>query len=676
MIKKFGVVITALSAFLLLGPLNFVQAEGDDFPKTNIPIPNNSFEAGSFGESYEVSSGMNPAETAVIDGQQWPAANDGRYYAKLGRGTGDAYVATEWIDTGADVTGKAFTVTFDVKSHNAETPVGNLTLQRYPLDGDWSDTGAFTGIITATTNWTTKTATLTFNRPRNGNTSSKVRIVLRPTHETAPYIQPIYYDNLRLAEGPFSMSCGASCVANTQCADGLVCYQPMTYADPAWEEVSESFANIGTGAITSHDIYITPQGTKIESIVNNGVLFSRYGDDQPWRLIDFKCIGEATAATCCEMSGACGQAITADPNDQLLTFNIFENNSDQVTIHITRQITGVYAKSLAVTDLGETFTQKIRASEGWTKQTEIASLDDLEGDNFLSFSMARDKKGNSVQHLTKYELSGDADIASIYVFRRYGWLNRGWSHWTTVYDSKLRIVKPEFGDTLSGPHLIAVDPYFNNGSHHNYLIRGTISATDDLLNITNTHVYKIDPAKVAYDAGQCKGVYSPSYSCDSNLTSPSNLNVSFVCTPKHAKITWSKASTGNVPNFYELAMCNADSCSTDEAWNGKIITKIKHNDPAEYIHTTGTYVNGNQYSFRIRPAYYEGETRTRVGAWSTILTKTMAGPTGDMDADCDVDFTDYTTYLNAIRSPYAPEGILERMIYFFNSLIANLGTRN
>lgn len=673
MLTKISVAFIAGYVCLLLGPLSSAQAEGSTFPSTNIPIPNHSFEDGSFNGSFEVSPGMNPNETAVIDGQQWPAANDGRYYAKLSRGTGDAYVTTEWIETGADVTGKAFTVTFDIKSHSAETPVGNLLLQRFPSGDDWSDTGAYTGVITATTNWQTKTATLTFGRPRNGNTSSKIRLVLRPTHESAPYIQPIYYDNLRLAEGPFNLTCGTSCVANTQCADGLSCYQPMTYTDPAWQEVTDTFADVGTGAITSHDIYITPQGTKIESIVNNGVLFSRYGDDQPWRVIDFKCIGEATAATCCEMEGVCGLAATVNPNDTLLSFNISEASSSAVTIHITRQITGVYVKTMQATDLDGLFVIKIRESQGWAKQTEVAGLHTLSGENYLSFSMAHDKKGNSTQHLVKYEFS---DIPVVYVFRRYNWLNRGWSEWTTVYDSKLKDIKRDFGDTLPGNYPISVDPYFSNGQHHNYLIRGTITKTNELYKVTDTHLYTIDQAKVSYAAGQCRGVFAPSYACDSTIASPSNLKVEFACSLKQANISWTKAVSGSIPNVYEISMCEAGTCTTDEAWNSHIIGSFKHNQAAEFLHTGFNYIKGNQYDFRIRSAYFEGDTRTRASVWSEVLTKTMAGPLGDMDADCDVDLTDYTTYLNAIRSPYAPESLFVRMIYFFNSLIANLGTSN
>lgn len=672
MLKQISFFTTLLLVTLLVGSSSQTQAQ-DSLSKTAIPIPNHSFESGNFTNTFTVSPGMNEADTFVVNSGSDTGAPDGRFYAKLTRGTGDAYVATEWIETGADVTGKAFTLSFDVKSHNAETPLGSLLIQRYPLNGNWSDAGAYTASISATPNWQTKKATATFTRPRNGNTSSKIRIVLRPTHETAPYIQPVYYDNLRLDEGPFNLSCGAACSANTQCTDGLTCYQPMVYSDPSWQEVSEDFAELGTGEITSHDLYITPQGTKIESIVNNGVVFSRYGEDQPWRVIDFKCIGEANATTCCEMEGACGLGITEDPNDTLLAFNIFENTSSQVMIHITRQVSGVYSKTMSPADLGETFATKIRASDGWIKQTTTAKLDQLKGKNYLSFSMAYDRKGNAVQHLVKYDY---ASVATIMVYRRYNWLNRGWSDWSPVYDSMLKDIKRDFGDTLPGSYPILVDPYYSNNQHQNYLIRGTVALVDDVYKITDTHIYKMDPTKVTYATGQCRGLFTPSFSCESTLTSPSNLKIAFVCSEKHATISWSKASSGSVPNFYEIAMCNAGECTTDEDWNDNIIAKIQHKDPAEYTHTTGSYINGNQYSFRIRSAFYEGETQTRVGAWSTATTRTMAGPTGDMDADCDVDFTDYTNYLSVIRSPYAPTELFERLIYFFNSLIANMGTRS
>jgi hypothetical protein len=670
--KQIGFLVTILIVTLQFGLTPQARAQ-DDLSKTAIAIPNHSFESGNFTNTFTVSPGMNQTDTFVVNSGSDSGAPDGRFYAKLTRGTGDAFVATEWIETGADVTGKAFTFTFDIKSHNANTPIGSLLIQRYPLNGDWSDSGAYTASMSATPNWQTKAATVTFTRPRNGNTSSKIRIVLRPTHESAPYIQPIYYDNLRLNEGPSNLTCGATCSANSQCADGLTCYQPMIYAEPAWQDVTPDFAELGTGEITSHDIYITAQGTKIESVVNNGVLFSRYGEDQPWRVIDFKCIGEANATTCCEMEGACGVGITVDPNDTLLAFNIFENSSSQVTIHITRQISGVYSKTMSPTDLGETFITKLRASEGWIKQTEIAKLNELEGDNYLSFSMAYDRKGNAVQHIVKYDFS---TVAVVNVFQRFNWLNRGWSEWSPVYDSRLKDIKRDFGDTLPGSYPIMVDPYYSNNQHQNYLIRATVSLIDDVYKITNSHLYKMDPAKITYAAGQCRGVFTPSFSCDSTLANPTNLQVAFVCSQKQAKITWTKASGGSLPNVYEIAMCKAGECTTDEDWNDNIIAKIQHKDPAEYIHASENYVKGDQYSYRIRSAYFEGETRTQASAWSEALTKTMAGPLGDMDADCDVDLTDYTTYVTALHSPYAPQELFVRLIYFFNALIANMGTSN
>ena len=384
-----------------------------------------------------------------------------------------------------------------------------------------------------------------------------------------------------------------------------------------------------------------------------------------------QCDSSDTAVSCCELAGTCGLANASGPNDPLLAVNIFENNSSQVTVHITRLKTGVYSKVISPDILGEPFVEVMRSAEGWENQTSAAGLDSLSGGTYLSFTMAYDQQGNIVQNLTKF-ISSDVDVVNI--FQRQYWLNRGWSQWTKVYDSTFKDIKYDYGDTLVGAYPLLVDPYFSNGQHHNYLIRADIFTDNNAFAITNSHLYTIDPGKIIYSDGLCKPATTPAFACDNLITSPSNLSVDFGCTAQQANIRWIKASSGNIPNAYEIAMCETGACTTDEEWNNNLIGLIPHSQSPEFVHANYDYIKGQSYDFRIRSVYLEGETITQIGTWSETLTQIMAGPTGDMDADCDVDFSDYSAYLDALRNPYAPTSLFERMIYFFNSLIANFGT--
>lgn len=157
-------------------------------------LVNPSFETGSYMPWF-IGPGMDQIYTHVVDCQQWGNCRDGRYYAKLTRGaSGDAYIASDWFDVGSSVTDKTFKLQFDVKSHKTTMPIRYMSIQRYPKVNDWDNVTVPMPTFEASTTWKTITSYLTFPQTTNGNTSSQIRVVLRPPETT----EPVYYDNIRL----------------------------------------------------------------------------------------------------------------------------------------------------------------------------------------------------------------------------------------------------------------------------------------------------------------------------------------------------------------------------------------------------------------------------------------------------------------------------------------------
>jgi hypothetical protein len=624
---------------------------------------------------------MNQTETYIVDGNAFPPKQDGNYYAKVVRGaSGDNYVSSQWIETNSNVSGKAYRLRFNIRSHTPTASVSGMVVQRFPKDGtDWTQVGSYLPIIQATNSWQEKSHVVVMPTPSNGNTTSRIRVVLRGNNES--FIQPIYYDNIRIEEVTSgSLSCGTRCESNQQCAEGLSCYQPMQFNGSEWEDVTDNVGALGSGPITGWDTMFLANGTRIQNLIKGGMLFSRLGDNtQPWRQIDFTCSGEDTDATCCENTGACGDSLLENPNDKLYGINLYQANATDIQVHITRQESGVFAKTIKIDQLDTLFMPTIRSSAGWTNQTQLANFNQLDGEMYLSFTQGNDAKGNRVQHLVKFDTS---DPVTTYVYRRYGWLNRGYSNWIPLINStnQTKDIDFEFGNKETVGVIASVDPLFANNAHYNYVIRGKISTANEVPSLEDTRLYYFDPAKVGYSAGVCRNVYSPTKTCDSDLAQPSQLAVNFRCTDGVANLTWKKnAEMGTAPNYYEIAICKSGDCATEAKLEQSIVHKIGFNASGTGSFTAsypGGFSKGDRYDFAMRPALYENETRVKVGAWTDVVSKTMAGPLGDMNADCDVDFTDYTDFLAALRSPYAPPALFEKMIYFFNSLIANMGTSN
>lgn len=158
-------------------------------------INDNSFESGTV--SFWPTTN-NVSEWWAVDSIDWPSGGiDGRYYAKIKRAnSSDPHVATDWIQTGENLTGQEYTYTFLGKSHGITNTVHNLLLQREPYAGDWTGTGAFVWPAPEFihTEWQKFRYDLTFPNPGNGSNTTRLRAVLRPPQND----WPVYYDKVKV----------------------------------------------------------------------------------------------------------------------------------------------------------------------------------------------------------------------------------------------------------------------------------------------------------------------------------------------------------------------------------------------------------------------------------------------------------------------------------------------
>lgn len=126
----------------------------------------------------------------------------GYYYLGLKKDvnqSGDSYMVSDWIDVGSDVTHKNIIVSMRIASAKPETLMG-ISVQRAPLGNDWKDATVVLGEIQSRLDWSFVSKTISFPRPSNGNTSSRVRLVLRVPDDG----QEVYYDSIKVYETPVS----------------------------------------------------------------------------------------------------------------------------------------------------------------------------------------------------------------------------------------------------------------------------------------------------------------------------------------------------------------------------------------------------------------------------------------------------------------------------------------
>lgn len=169
-------------------------------------VANGSFETGNTS-GWKGSLGT-LSEFKAINGQTFPPKADGQYYLKATRGSsGDAFVVSDWIETNSDVTGQSFDLSFMARSDSNNTQTNKISgifVQRFPTnctpalcsDPIFASAEADFGEVNLTDAWKSFNRKVTFPVPGSGNTSSRVRVVLRVSPTVGA---PVYYDKIELS---------------------------------------------------------------------------------------------------------------------------------------------------------------------------------------------------------------------------------------------------------------------------------------------------------------------------------------------------------------------------------------------------------------------------------------------------------------------------------------------
>lgn len=169
---------------------------------TQFAIPNHSFENGT--TNWNRSNDVSASNFFTVDCQEWGWCQTGRYYLKAvtqsdGQPPFDPHITSNWIETNQNLSGKTFEVRFYVGSHSGNQTLTHLALQRYPSNGDWSQTTAAFAPLTATTQWQQFYRQVTFPVPENNSSTSQMRVILRPPFDEQNQT-PVYFDNIRVRQ--------------------------------------------------------------------------------------------------------------------------------------------------------------------------------------------------------------------------------------------------------------------------------------------------------------------------------------------------------------------------------------------------------------------------------------------------------------------------------------------
>lgn len=162
----------------------------------NSPLMFESFESGTLSTRWQsslLSLGYPKLLDVRLTGMK---GTQGYYYLGLKKDpnqVGDSYMVSDWIELGSDATHKNITVLMRIASAKPETLLG-IGVQRAPLDNDWQDATVLLGDVQTSLEWAFVSKTISFPRPSNGNTSSKVRLVLRVPDDG----QEVYYDSIKV----------------------------------------------------------------------------------------------------------------------------------------------------------------------------------------------------------------------------------------------------------------------------------------------------------------------------------------------------------------------------------------------------------------------------------------------------------------------------------------------
>ena len=147
------------------------------------------------------SGDINPQWTSHSCEQFPPCAEGQRYLGIARKDDGvdpfDPYVVSDWIETGENVSGKSFTLSFYAKSHRDPKTISNIGVQRFPdysSANPWADTYRSIGPIEIVPDqWTHFTRTIAFSHISG---TSKIRVVLRTPDDD----WPVYYDEVSLKQ--------------------------------------------------------------------------------------------------------------------------------------------------------------------------------------------------------------------------------------------------------------------------------------------------------------------------------------------------------------------------------------------------------------------------------------------------------------------------------------------
>lgn len=146
----------------------------------------------------------------------------GSYYMRVSKDNsgGDAFVFSDFMQTGQDLTGKSFNVSFWAKSPSS-VQISGIALQRAPHNGDYADTLANLQPISTTTQWQKFTQTVTFPTPSNENTSNTMRLILRAPSNPSFFVE---YDG-------FSITRAVDNTFNCNTANSVNCNDDVTITD-------------------------------------------------------------------------------------------------------------------------------------------------------------------------------------------------------------------------------------------------------------------------------------------------------------------------------------------------------------------------------------------------------------------------------------------------------------
>ncbi len=210
----------------------------------------------------------------------WPSpGSEGAYYAKILAllSATDSHAATDWIETGEDLTNQNYTLKLKAKSHSSSETVSNVYLQREPYLGSWTGHIAPGGNLSMTLNpssWQNFSASGTWVNPGNGSTTSRFRVVLRPgsTHG-GTWTQPMYYDSIKAYKTseagiqPDSVRFYYTLVR----ADGNYCGAPWTEIIPAATQSGNNYTiTWDTSTITPGNYIIAVNAIDIQGNASTG----------------------------------------------------------------------------------------------------------------------------------------------------------------------------------------------------------------------------------------------------------------------------------------------------------------------------------------------------------------------------------------------------------------------